>query len=62
MTRCNEYLQAKKREQKGILRDIHYSFYKIIFSFDGEVARAEGRDEGAGRYVGLHDMKFTKNQ
>jgi hypothetical protein len=55
-------LQAKKREQKGILRDIHYSFYKIIFSFDGEVARAEGRDEGAGRYVGLHDMKFTKNQ
>ena len=34
---------------------------------DGEVARAEGRDKGKGRFNGignnlLHDVKSTKNQ
>lgn len=43
MTHCNEHLQVKMYEQKGILLDT------LFILFEGEVTRVEGRYKGMGR-------------
>ena len=59
MTRCNEHFQVKTCGQRGVLWDtlMHYYFHNSIlfvclfvclFSFEGEVAGAEGGCEELG--------------
>ena len=64
MIHCNEHSQVKMCGLKGLPCDSlsHCSFHEEIRG--QEVARAEGRDKGEGRFngIGMHDVKSAKNQ
>lgn len=53
---------------KRVYSVTHYSFYNemeafvFLFSFGVKVTREEGRYEGEMSRIGVHDVKFTKNQ
>ena len=67
MTHCNEHLQEKLFRQKGILYDIPQAPWQdvfVCFFSLGEHVASTGQiwrdEEMCG--IGLHDMKFTKDQ
>jgi hypothetical protein len=64
MGHCKEHLQAKKSGQNGVLWDTLKNFHKNFFVSWGEVTRVKNGDKVKGEMcrIGMHNIKFTKNQ